>query len=131
MAQGIDRRSFPYTGWFQPYCAYIGLTGMCLVVFFYGYSSFTPWSVETFFSYYTMLIVAPILFVGWKFLKGTKIVRPHEADLVWERHIVDAYEESFFSPPVGFWTEMIQLVGFKRNQQDRRTSVDGSLVQQL
>lgn len=24
-AQGIDRKSFPYTGWFQPYSAYIGL----------------------------------------------------------------------------------------------------------
>jgi amino acid transporter len=130
-AQGIDRRSFPYTGWFQPYCAYIGLTGMTLVVIFYGYSSFTPWSVETFFSYYTMVIVAPILYVGWKLLKRTKIVRPHEADLVWERHIVDAYEESFFSPPVGFWTEMIQLVGFKRSKQDRRASVDGSLTQQF
>lgn len=130
-AQGIDRRSFPYTGWFQPYCAYIGLTGMLLVVFFYGYSSFTPWSVETFFSYYTMVIVAPILYVGWKVIKRTRIVRPHEADLVWERHIVDAYEESFFSPPVGFWTEMIQLIGLKRDKQDRRSSVDGSIIQQL
>ena len=24
-AQGMDRKSFPYTGWFQPYSAYIGL----------------------------------------------------------------------------------------------------------
>lgn len=131
MAQGVDRNSFPYTGWFQPYCSYIGLTGMTLVVIFYGYSSFTPWSVETFFSYYAMVIVAPILYVGWKIIHKTRVVRPHEADLVWERHIVDAYEESFFSPPVGFWTEMIQLVGLKRDKQDRRQSVDGSMTQRI
>lgn len=130
-AQGIDRNSFPYTGWFQPYCGYIGLIGMSLVVFFYGYSSFTPASAETFFSYYTMLIVAPILFAGWKIFKRTRFVRPLEADIQWERAIVDAYEASFFSPPVGFWTEMIQLVGFKRGKQDRRSSVDGSMVQQF
>ncbi|KIW52677.1 hypothetical protein PV05_08302 [Exophiala xenobiotica] len=123
-AQGIDRNAFPYTGWFQPYCAYIGLAWMCMIVTFYGYSSFTPWDVGTFFSYYTMVIVAPILFVGWKVIKRTRVVRPHEADLVWERPIVDAYEASFVTPPVGFWTEMLQLVGMKRGIKDvRRESI--------
>lgn len=123
-AQGIDRNSFPYTGWFQPYCAYIGLAGETLVVIFYGYSSFTPWDVGTFFSYYTMVIVAPILFVGWKLLKRTKVVPAHAADLLWERPIVDAYESTFISPPVGFWTEMLQLIGLKRGAKDlRRGSV--------
>jgi yeast amino acid transporter len=105
-AQGIDRRTFPYCGWFQPYSAYIGLVWMCLVVLFYGYSSFKPWSVENFFIYYTMLILAPILFIFWKVVKKTKFVKPLEADLVWERPVIDAYEETFIDPPVGFWTEM-------------------------
>lgn len=61
-----------------------------------------------------MVIVAPVLFVFWKLLKRTKFVRSADADLVWERPIVDAYEASFISPPVGFWTEMLQLVGFRR-----------------
>lgn len=123
-AQGIDRNAFPYTGWFQPYCAYIGLAWMCMIVTFYGYSAFTPWDVGTFFSYYTMVIVAPVLFVGWKVIKRTRVVRSHEADLVWERPIVDAYEASFVTPPVGFWTEMLQLVGIKRGVKDvRRESI--------
>ncbi|KAK5465162.1 hypothetical protein LTS15_001725 [Exophiala xenobiotica] len=123
-AQGIDRNAFPYTGWFQPYCAYIGLAWMSTIVIFYGYSSFTPWDVGTFFSYYTMVIVAPILFVAWKVIKCTRIVRSREADLVWERPIVDAYEASFITPPVGFWTEMLQLVGMKRGVKDvRRDSI--------
>lgn len=112
-AQGIDRKSLPYYGWGQPYCAYIALLFQSLVVIFYGYSAFTPWSVDGFFRHYTMQIVAPVLFFGWKFLKRTRYVRPHEADLVWQRPIIDRYEASFTKAPVGFWTEMLRLVGIK------------------
>lgn len=130
-AQGLDRRSLPYTGWFQPYCAYIGLIWMIFIVTCYGYSSFLPWSVSSFFSYYTMVIVAPILFVFWKILKRTRFVSATRADLIWERPIVDAYESSFLSPPVGFWTEMLQLVGLKRNKKDRRASTDMSAAHHM
>jgi len=30
-----------------------------------------------------------------------------DADLVWERPTIDAYEASFMDPPVGFWTELV------------------------
>lgn len=124
-AQGIDRKTFPYCGWFQPYCAYIALVWMVVIVFCYGYSSFAPWSTATFFSYYTMVIVTPALFIIWKLLKRTRFVPAREADLVWERPIVDAYEASFLSAPVSFWTEMLQLVGVARGKKDqRRSSVD-------
>ncbi|KAK5069259.1 hypothetical protein LTR64_008447 [Lithohypha guttulata] len=122
-AQGIDRSSFPYTGWFQPYCGYIGTVWMVCIVCVYGYGSFKPWNTGSFFSYYLMLLIAPFTFGIWKLVKKTKFVKPHEADLVWERPIVDAYEASFFTPPVGFWTEMVQLVGFNRKKKDRRSSV--------
>ncbi|OQU96748.1 hypothetical protein CLAIMM_02783 [Cladophialophora immunda] len=97
---------------------------MTIIVIFYGYSAFTPWDVGTFFSYYTMVIVAPMLYVGWKLIKRTKKVSALEADLVWERPVVDAYKATFISPPVGFWTEMLQLVGLKRaKKDDRRGSI--------
>ncbi len=46
------------------------------------------------------------------------------ADLIWERPTVDAYESTFLDPPVGFWTEIIQMVGIKRQKGgvDRRRS---------
>lgn len=71
-----------------------------------------------------MLILAPVLFVGWKLIKRTSFVKPTEADLVWERPVVDAYEETFIDPPVGFWKEMVQLVGIgrKKGGNDRRRS---------
>ncbi|KAJ6172491.1 hypothetical protein N7470_001558 [Penicillium chermesinum] len=107
-AQGIDRNQFSYTGWFQPYGAYISLVWMFLVTLFYGYPAFKPWDVETFWSDYTMQIVIPCLFVLWKLFKRTKFVKPHEADLVWDRPLIDAYEASFMDPPVGFWREVGQ-----------------------
>lgn len=89
---------------------------MVTVVFCYGYSSFKPWSVDSFFTYYTMLILAPVLFIGWKLIKRTKLVKSTEADLVWERPVVDSYEATFVDPPVGFWREMLQLVGIGRQK---------------
>ncbi|KAF2747827.1 AAT family amino acid transporter [Sporormia fimetaria CBS 119925] len=129
-AQGVDRKTLPYCGWFQPYSAWIGLVGLTCVVFAYGYSVFLPgnWNIEDFFSYYTMLGVAPVLYVGWKFFKKTEVVSANKLDLTWDAPIIDAYEASFVSPPVGFWTEMLQLVGLKRSVPvDRRHSVsDGA-----
>jgi amino acid transporter len=114
-AQGFDRNTLPYTGWFQPYCGWIGLIWMVFVVSTYGYSSFKPWSVENFFIYYTMVIVAPVLYIFWKVVKKTKIVPALEVDLIWEAPIIDLYERSIVEAPVGFWTEMVQLVGLRRH----------------
>jgi yeast amino acid transporter len=128
--QGFDRSTFPYTGRLQPFSAYFGLVCTCLVCFFYGYSSFEPPDVATFFSYYTMVIVDPILFFGWKIIKRTKLIPARERDLVWERPIVDAYEASFTSDPVGFWTELGQMIGIGRYKNDhiRTYSVDASAL---
>merc|ERR1711939_646807 len=121
-AQGLDRNKLPYTGWFQPYCAYIAATWLFVVTCMYGYTCYLPWSVSSFFSQYSMQLFIPPLFVIWKILKRTKMVKAHEADLVWQRPIIDAYEATFIDPPSGFWKEMVQLVGFKRTKggQDRR-----------
>ncbi|KAE8380497.1 amino acid permease/ SLC12A domain-containing protein [Aspergillus bertholletiae] len=119
-AQGVDRKKMPYYGYLQPYGAYLALSVHSLVLIFYGYSSFTPWSVSSFFSNYTMQLVAPCLFIFWKVFKKTRYVQPHEVDLVWERPAIDAYENSITTPPVGFWSEMIGLIGIgrKKNRED-------------
>jgi len=113
-AQGLDRKQFSYYAWLQPFCAYFGLVWMILVTIFYGYGAFKPPTVAGFFQSYTMQIVFPVLFIVWKVLKKTKPVGPYEADLVWERPTIDAYEATFLDPPTGFWREMGQLVGIGR-----------------
>ena len=126
-AQGLDRSKLPYTGYLQPYCAYIAATWLFIVICMYGWTCYVPWSVSSFFSQYTMQLFIPPLFIIWKVIKKTKFVKPHEADLVWERPLVDAYEASFIDPPTGFWKEMGQLVGIKRgkggNDKRRQSSV--------
>ncbi|KAK3638816.1 hypothetical protein LTR22_017667 [Elasticomyces elasticus] len=106
--------------------SWIGLTWMFVVVCVFGYSSYIPWSVSNFFINYTMLIVAPILYIGWKLIHKTKLVGPLEADLVWERPTIDAYEQTFIDPPTGFWSDMLDLVTFgmlhKGKKEDRRAS---------
>lgn len=110
-AQGLDRSKLPYRGWFQPWCGYIGLAWMFLIVTCYGYESFTPWSIVNFFIHYTMLLFAIVLFSGWKVLKRTKFLRPHEVDLQWQAGDISAYEEAAMvtDPPVGFWREVMEL----------------------
>jgi yeast amino acid transporter len=125
-AQGLDRKTLPYTGWFQPYGAYIALAWMFTVCCIYGYTSYLPWNTSNFFSNYTMQLFIPWLFLIWKVVKKTKWRSPMEVDLVWERPTIDAYEETFTEPPVGFWREMGQLLGIKRikgGNDQRRPSV--------
>ena len=123
--QGVDRNTFPYTAYLQPFCAWVVIVVEVVICIFYGYGAFQPFNVESFFQNYTMQILAPILYISWKLIKRTKKVKPEELDLVWERPVVDAYEASFLSPPTGFWLEMGQLIGIKRNIRDdeRRGSV--------
>lgn len=115
-AQGFDRKDLPYVGWAQPYCAWFGLIVMTLTVGAYGYTTFLPgwWDTGTFFSYYTMCFVCPILWAGWKFLKKTKVVKAEEADLVWERPAIDAYEASVEGQHMTFMQEVKLMMGFKK-----------------
>ncbi|KAL5341338.1 amino acid permease/ SLC12A domain-containing protein [Aspergillus crustosus] len=108
-AQGFDRAALPYTGWFQPWSAYLGLAWMTTIVCTYGYESFKPWSIDKFFTNYTMVLLAPVLFFGWKLIHRTKFVKPHEADLIWEAPEITAYEEelALIDPPTGFWEELM------------------------
>lgn len=120
--QGLDRKTLPYYAWFQPYCAWIALVVETVIVIFYGYKVFDGFTVAKFFQNYSMQLVFIVLYLGWKFTKKTRYIRPGELDLVWERPVVDAYEASFVSPPLSFWTEIGQMFGYKRHLKDERVT---------
>jgi len=48
-------------------------------------------------------------------LKGTKFIKSEEADLVWERPVIDAYEAAI-DPPLGIWEDLGQMVGIKKRK---------------
>ncbi|KAH7127329.1 histidine permease [Dactylonectria macrodidyma] len=117
-AQGIDRNTLPYKGWGQPYCAYISAALITAILGAYGYTTFLPgwWDVGTFFSYYTMVFVGILTFAFWKIFKKTKFVKPTEADLIWDKPVIDAYEDSFAHPPETFWNEVLHLLKLKKKK---------------
>ncbi|KAF5005377.1 hypothetical protein FDECE_8189 [Fusarium decemcellulare] len=117
-AQNIDRRSLHYYGYFQPYCGWIGAIVLSIIVCAYGYAVFLPgnWDVGSFFTSYAMVFLAPVLYFGWKLVKRTSVIKAADADLIWEKPTIDMYEAAFEEEPVGFWTEMAQMMGFKRQK---------------
>ena len=100
-AQGIDRNTLPHKSWWQPFSAYYALTGCFIMTFVGGYSVFLPgfWSVPTFLFSYTMIAVFPILFFGWKFIKKTKWLKPHEVDLRKDLDEIEEYERNYVPTP--------------------------------
>ncbi|KAE8141317.1 amino acid permease/ SLC12A domain-containing protein [Aspergillus pseudotamarii] len=110
-AQSVDRKAFPYFGRFQPDSAWIGLIGECLIVIFYGYSSFIAWDVSNYFTHCTMLILAPVLYFSWKIFWLTRV-----------RPMIDAYEAGLTSPPKWFWAEILETVGWRRDSKNQEVS---------
>jgi amino acid transporter len=117
-AQGIPRSSLPYIGWFQPYCAYIGVVFFSIMVAIYGYTVFyaDTWDVGTFMTYYAMCFIDIVLYVGYKLVYRTKFVAAKDADLIWERPQIDAYEASI-DPPLGLWTDIWQTCTFQKKKK--------------
>lgn len=110
--QRFDRTQLPYYGRFQPYCGYVSLAWMLLIAGSFGYESFVPWSTSTFFLNYTMILLAPIVFVFWKIFKKTTWLQPNDLDLVWEAELISRYEETETDQPVGFWRDFAGLFNF-------------------
>ncbi|KAK6530579.1 hypothetical protein TWF281_007421 [Arthrobotrys megalospora] len=97
IAQGLDRKNkLPFCGMFQPWLAYYSLFFTFIMTFVGGFSVFLPgfWSLPTFFFSYTMPFMFPVIFLVWKFVKGTKWVRSKDADLVEGLDEIEAYERT-------------------------------------
>jgi amino acid transporter len=103
--QGLDRRTLPYVGILQPYAAYYALTCTFIMTFVGGYTVFLPgnWDVPNFLFSYMMVFLFPIIFLGWKFFKKTKTVKPHETDLITDLAEIEEYTRNFVPTPETNW----------------------------
>ncbi|KAK8224905.1 amino acid permease [Phyllosticta capitalensis] len=113
-AQGVDRRTLPYRGRFQPYTAYIAMFGAALMGLLLGYDLFITggWDVTYFFLDYTLLGAFPIAFIAWKVIRKTKYHRMGTADLTVGGLVpeIDEYERHFVPKPMGkieWWLDRI------------------------
>ncbi|KAH9865854.1 hypothetical protein J1614_009441 [Plenodomus biglobosus] len=100
-AQGLDRKTLPYVGYLQPYAAYYGLVCTFVMTFVGGYTVFLKgyWDVPSFLFSYLMVMVFPVLYVGWKLLKKTKFVKAEEADLYSDVAEIEEYTRNFKAKP--------------------------------
>lgn len=80
-ARGIDRSTLPYKAAWQPVFAWYGFGFNVLIILTQGFTSFIPWSTETFFINYVSLILFSLLYTGHKLIMRTKLVNPEEADI--------------------------------------------------
>lgn len=91
----IDRsdKSYPYKSPFQPYSAIVGLVGSAVILLAMGYVVFLDgeWDTMFFFSSYGTLILVAVLYVGYKVIKGTRILSLEALDFDSGRREHDIY----------------------------------------
>jgi len=91
--QGYKIDDLPFTAIFGVYGSYIGLTMNILCVLALLFISISPVNNHfTWDNFFTNMLAAPIilvLFLGWKFYKGTSVVRATEIDLITGRRDLD------------------------------------------
>lgn len=102
-AQGLSRDALPYKAPFQPYAAWISLICCFVMVFVGGYSIFIDdnFTVPDFLFQYMMVGVFPVIFLGWKFAKGTKWLSPEEVDLLTGVEEIEKYTNEYVPDPDG------------------------------
>ncbi|KAK5169525.1 general amino acid permease agp2 [Saxophila tyrrhenica] len=100
-AQGIDRRTLPYRGWFQPYAAYTAMIGCMVMTLVGGYNVFLDgyWDTASFVFAYFSVALFPVLFISWKVIKKTKWRKLDEIDLKGEVEEIEHYTQNFLPTP--------------------------------
>lgn len=97
-AQGIDRHSLPFRGWFQPWLAIFGFCMAFTMIFVGTYEIFMPggWDYESFLFSYLMIFVDIGIFVGYKLFWRTKWKKAEEVDLVTGLKEVEEHESWYY-----------------------------------
>ncbi|KAL8632433.1 hypothetical protein Q9189_001808 [Teloschistes chrysophthalmus] len=82
--------SLPFKNWTYPWGPWFSVILNIFLVLVQGWSSFSPsFDVVTFFSLYVELPVMLFMYIGWKLLKRTKIVKLREMDLETDTYPVE------------------------------------------
>ncbi|KAK7890522.1 hypothetical protein LTR67_007730 [Exophiala xenobiotica] len=81
--QNVDRETLPFESPFQPYLAWGGVVFFGMVLIFNGFAVFTHgnWNTRNFISAYIGIPIFFTLYLGWKLVNKTKIVRIQDIDL--------------------------------------------------
>jgi len=108
-AQGLEHL-LPYKNWTYPYGPIFSVVLNSFLILVQGWSCFSPkFKAVDFVSFYVELPVMLVMFVGWKLLKNTKLVKLEEMDLVTDRFdqgmTTEEREEALGAAKTGQWKE--------------------------
>ncbi|QSZ29994.1 hypothetical protein DSL72_004512 [Monilinia vaccinii-corymbosi] len=89
----LDRQGkthlLPFRNWTYPWGPWACVVLNVVIVLVQGWSSFSPvFSGVDFVSYYIELPVMAVMWLGWKWFKGTKVVSYEEMDLISDVHYI-------------------------------------------
>lgn len=91
----LDRndKSYPYKSPFQPYSAIVGCIGTLFILFSMGFVVFLKgeWNTMFFFSSYGSIMIFTVLYVGYRFIRGTSVPSLDKLDFDSGRTEMDRY----------------------------------------
>ncbi|KAH9858980.1 amino acid permease [Lenzites betulinus] len=104
-AQGIDRNSLPYHSPLQPFAAWYATIGCFTAVLFSGWYVFLKgqWSASTFVTNYLPMAMFPVLYVGARWYKSTRL-RPYE-EMDFKSGLQEVLDASYDDPPPANWVQ--------------------------
>ena len=80
----------PFKNWTYPYGPLFSIFLNSFLVLVQGWSSFSPsFDTITFVSLYIELPIMGFMYLGWKALRRTRLVKLHEMDLDTDTHLVE------------------------------------------
>jgi amino acid transporter len=79
-AQGISRDELPWKSPFQPHASWIALVSFAVLLITGGFYVFVEghWSAQSFVSAYFNIPLILILYFGYKYWRGTKLISLHD-----------------------------------------------------
>jgi AAT family amino acid transporter len=97
----------PFKNWTYPWGPWISVILNSVLVLVQGWSSFSPkFDAVSFVSYYVELPIMALMYVVWKVVKKTKIVRLEDMDLETDRYDAELDGDS----PVEGWKAKVKHV---------------------
>lgn len=97
---GIPRSSLPFKSPFQPYLAWFAVIFSAIMALLNGFDAFFPghFSSKTFIPPYIAIPIFGTLYLGYKFVKGTSIIKIEEIDLWSGKEEADRLEAIWEQP---------------------------------
>lgn len=76
-----DSKEYPYKSPLQPYLSIFGMISTILLLIFNGFQNFFLWETKNFISSYLTVVLFALLYVGYGWIRGSKINKLEQIDL--------------------------------------------------